>query len=247
MATAPQWKLRRLAPRAIRVHDRRSESNAALKSFGTTMVPLATAFIGSYDSVKRFNTKWQKEMREGRGAVSALITSIRSWLPRLGVDIPQFDRSTFADTNVPDDVMEDAQRLLETVEDHQELAQDPENKLKSLAYAEELQAELEPALELALKEWREAEEADSEYQQALARTRQLANDFEHELVAYRATLSTTFGRSDADYQKLRTAKASASDPDDDETAPQVAEPQVAEPQVAEPQVAEPQVPDTAAE
>lgn len=219
MTTAPQWKLRRLAPRAIRVYERRGDEVAALQSFGATLVPVAGGFIESYDSVKRYNGEWQKQMREGRGAVAELVSAIRSWLPRLSVDLPEFDRSTFADTAVPDDVMEDAQRLLETVEEHQERASDPSNQLRLLPYAEQLQSQVGPALDAASKEWLEAETADTQYQQALAKTRELARQFELELVAFRATLSATFGRSDADYQKLRTSRASGADPEDDAAAP----------------------------
>jgi len=227
MTTAPQWKLRRLAPRAIRVHERRAAGIPALMAFGSTLVPIAKEFMDSYDGVQRYSAEWRKQMREGRSAIATLTTEMRSWLPRLGVDIPQFDRSTFADSDVPDDIMEDAQRLLETVEEHQELAADESNQLEPLPYAEQLQASLAPLFEAAAKEWREADASDSDYQQALAKVRGLARDFERELVAFRATLSTAFDRSDADYQKLRTARAATPDPEDDANAPQPTEIQAA--------------------
>ncbi len=222
MTTASQWKLRRLAPRSLRVLERRANAAQPVRAFEATLRPVASEFMSSYDSVKRFNPKWQKEMREGRGAVANLITLMRSWLPRVGRDIPHFDGSTFADTAVPDDVMEDVERLLETVEEHQELATAGTEGVTPLAYADALQEELLAGLQTATKEWSEAEAADTEYQQALARTRELARAFEQELIAFRATLATTFGRSDTDYQKLRTARASTSDPDDDPQAPTVA-------------------------
>lgn len=225
MASTPQWKLRRLASRAIRVVERRSEQNAALKSFGSSLVPVANDYIASYDGVKRFGAKWQKEMAEGKGAVSALITVMRAWLPRLSVDLPHFDRSTFADTAVPDDVMEDAERLRDTIDDHEALAADPANELKPLSYASDLTSKLDAAYAAATKEWREAEEADSEYQQALQKTRALAGQLQQELVAFRETLMTVVGRSDTDYQKLRTQRAAAPDPEDDPVAPKPAEPE----------------------
>jgi hypothetical protein len=219
MATAPQWKVRRLASRAVRVVERRGAEDLTLKAFETTLIPVANQFIASYDGIKRFNAKWQKELREGHGAVADLIKTIRKWLPRLAADIPHFDRSTFADTAVPDDVIEDAQRLRETIEDHQELQAEPGSGLKPLGYASALLADLETSFGRALKEWREAETADSAYQQALERTRRLAGEFFQELIAFRETLASVVGRSDTDYQKLRTSRATTQDTEDDPNAP----------------------------
>lgn len=178
--------------------------------------------MAAYDGVKRFNATWQKEMREGHGAVSDLVGAIRVWLPRLTVDLPHFDRSTFADTAVPDDVIEDAERLRDTVESHQELAAQDDNPLKPLPYAGDLLGQLLPAYSAALKEWHEAEEANSHYQQSLAKTRALAGQLQQELVAFRETLASVVGRSDVDYQKLRDARAAAPDPEDDPNAPTAA-------------------------
>lgn len=224
MAATAQWKLRRLASRALRVLERRGSENASLKSFETTLAPFARDYIASYDGVKRFNATWQKELSEGHGAVASLIGAIRAWLPRLSQDLPHFDRTTFADTSVPDDVMEDAERLRETVEAHQELAQTPE-QVKPLPYAADLLGQLEPAYAAAVKEWREAELADTQYQQALAKTRALAGQVHQELVAFRETLASVVGRRDMDYQKLRVQRASTADPEDDANAPQPLDPQ----------------------
>jgi hypothetical protein len=213
-----------LAPRALRVVERRIPDHHAIKAFGATLVPTAKEFIASYDGLTQYGTKWRKEMAEGKGAVSALTEVIRTWLPRLAVDVPHFDRSTFADTAVPDDVMEDAERLRDTVEDHEALATDPANAVKPLAYATDLLGQLAPAFAAAVKEWQEAEEADRNYQQALAKTRGLAGQFQQELVAFRETLGSVVGRSDTDYQKLRTQRAATTDPEDDPTAPKPATP-----------------------
>ncbi len=218
MTTVPQWKLRRLAPRALRVTERRAVESVALQRCESTLVPVAKEFIASYDRVKGFNTKWRREMSEGHGAVRELILTIRRWLPRLAADVPHFERSTFADTAVPDDVMEDAERLKETVLDHQELAAIQEG-VRVLPYASDLLAELDPAYDAANEEWSEAEHTDSEYQRALTNTRRLAGQLQHELVVFRQTLASVVGTSDLDYQKLRVVRASAPDPEDDAQAP----------------------------
>lgn len=223
MAGTAQWKLRRLAPRALRVLERRSPDDASVKSFETTLGPIARDYIASYDGVKRFNVTWQKELSEGHGAVSSLIQTIRAWLPRLSQDVPHFDRTTFADTRVPDDVMEDAERLQETVEEHQSLAQTSE-QVASLPYAADLLGQLQPVYSTAAKEWHEAELAATQYQQALAKTRALAGQLHQELTAFRQTLASVVGRSDTDYQKLRVQRASTADPEDDPSAPQPLDP-----------------------
>lgn len=219
MASTPQWKLRRLAARAQRILERRSSESPAIAAFNNTLLPVATDFITTYDGVKRFNARWQKELREGHGAVADLVAAIRAWLPRLSKDIPHFDRSTFADTSVPDDVIEDAERLRDTVEAHQELAAQSENALTPLPYAADLLGHLDPVYAAALKEWHEAEEANAQYQQALAATRALAGQLQRELVLFRETLVMLVGRSDVDYQKLRDARAATPDPEDDPNAP----------------------------
>jgi hypothetical protein len=219
MAGISQWKLRRLGARSVRVVGRHAATHAAIAAYQGSLVPLATNFSESYDGVKRFKTTWQREMAEGRGASAKLVKVMRAWLPRLAADIPQFDRSTFADTAVPDDIMEDASRMRETVEEFQDAAAADTNTLKPLSYAEQLLGELDPALAAAVKEWAEAEAADDNYKAALKQTRHLADDLHTELVKFRQTLLTVLGRSHTDYQKLRASRASASDPDDDPKAP----------------------------
>ncbi|MBU0607578.1 MAG: hypothetical protein KKI08_06805, partial [Armatimonadetes bacterium] len=99
-------------------------------------------------------------MSEGKSAIALLVTSIRGWLPLLVRDIPGFDSSDYADQpSVPDDVLEDAERMETVVETYR----DPEGK--PLPYAEALLASID--VENAAKEWEEAETADVSYQQML--------------------------------------------------------------------------------
>lgn len=220
MAGTSQWKLRRLAGRAKRVVERHAATHGPIAAYRERLIPLTTGFSRSYDGVKRFKVTWQREMAEGRGASAELVQVMRAWLPRLSADIPQFDRSTFADTRVPDDIEEDATRLRETVEDFQEVAASGGNSLSALPYAEQLLSELDPAMTKAAKEWAEAENADEQYQKALKETRGLASQLNDELVKFRQTLLNVLGRSHTDYQKLRASRASSPDPDDDADAPQ---------------------------
>lgn len=214
MASAPLWKLRRLASRAKRVQIRRATEAPAVAAYGPTLLPKADAFITTYDAATRYDARWSKEMGEGKGAIAALVTAIRAWLPLVARDVPGFDASTFADKpDVPDDVLEDGERLLSVVDEHVDGSGAP------LGYRPGAVAALGTALAAAQKEWAEADEADATYQKMLQEVRTTAAVFDVELQAFRRTLSTVFGRSSKDFQKLRVERASHADEEDDGGAP----------------------------
>ena len=112
MASTTQWKLRRLAPRAIRVQARRAGDSPVVAAYGPTLKPKAEAFITVYDAAARYTQTYAKEMEEGRGAIASLYNTMRGWMPLLVRDLPGFDASAFeADPAVPDDVLASAERL----------------------------------------------------------------------------------------------------------------------------------------
>lgn len=214
MSSTAAWKLRRLASRAKRVQARRSAESPVLAAYSATLPPKADAFIAAYDTAAKYENTWRREMKEGKGAVAKLVSDIRSWLPLLARDIPEFDATSFADKpDVPDDVVTDANQLLDTLDS----ATDADGK--SLDYAPNAQNSLNASLAAANKEWSEAEAADSHYQQLLANVRSTAAVFDLELQTFRRSLSHVAGRNDKDFQKLRAERASSSDDDDDPTAP----------------------------
>jgi hypothetical protein len=224
--TVPYWKLHRLARRAARVAERRAGDSTALAVCRTTLVPAATAYIKVYDEAQRYEPQLRREMREGRSAVARLESGIREWLPLIARDVPDFDRTTFADSRVPDDLLNDGGRLLETAEGATDEAGEP------LAFADDLISTLGPVYEAARKEWAEAEAADSTYQQLLASVRQRGGVLHEELKAFRRTLAVVAGRSDKDYQKLRVERAGVPDQEDDD--PQAPAPEVVAPAPANP-------------
>jgi hypothetical protein len=210
MASTSAWKLRRLAPRAKRVQARRSADSTVLAAYSTTLPTKADAFIAAYDAAAKYENNWRREMKEGKGAVAILVSAIRSWLPLLARDIPQFDATTFADKpDVPDDIIEDAQRLLDILDEAQDAQNNP------LAYANDAKSALNGALVAANKEWTEAEAADSHYQKLLADTRATASVFDLELQTFRRSLAHIAGRNDKDFQKLRAEKAAQNDDEDE--------------------------------
>ena len=165
----PFWKLRRLAPRSVRVLGRRSGEFPAIAAYKPTLKPNAEEYIAKYDESRRYRADWKREMDEGRGAIADLVKGIRSWQPLVQRDVPGFDSSDFADKpDVPDDVIEDGGRIIDTVIDFQEKTGKP------LTYAEDLIDNLEILLKAAVKEWPEAEAADKKYQDLLGAVRERA-------------------------------------------------------------------------
>jgi hypothetical protein len=194
----------------------------AVAAFAATMVPHAEAYMSAYDRTMKYKRNLKKEMDEGRGSVAALLKLVRSWLPLIKRDVPGFDASTFGvRPDVPEDVIEDAQRLATMIEEFRDA------KGKPVFYQQALLALLAPALQLAIKECTEAEAADSQYQQHLAKVRALAVLLQKDLVAIRQTLSAVAGRTDKDYLKLQVAHAATPDEDDDPDGPTPPQPVLA--------------------
>lgn len=214
MADVPYWKRRRLAPRVLRVLERRAGDSPAVKAFEAKLVPLAENFINAYDDNAKYDVTWRREMKEGRGAVAALVKELRAWAPVAESAIENLKAAEYGDNPaVPDDVIADGEQLLDAVLDAKDAAGQP------LGFAADLQAALEPVLKAAIKEWDEAEKADKHYQTGLAKVRETGDAFNAQLILFRRTFAAVFGRNDKDYQKLRAEKAGASDSDDDDAAP----------------------------
>lgn len=213
MASAPLWKLRRLASRAKRVLERRKQQAPVLLAYEATLVPAADTFIAAYDQATHAQTSWRKEMAEGRSAVQELVVAVRAWMPLLVRDIAGFNGITLSAVNVPDDAIEDAERVLGLLVARGGAADNP------LPYQDVARGELETKVAAARKEVTEAEAADSDYQQRLATVRATSQTFDTELKAFRRTLESLIGRQDRDYQKLRSQRAAQRDEDDDPNAP----------------------------
>lgn len=210
----PHWKLRRLAPRAIRIVKRRASESPVIASFEATTVPKAEIYITTYDKCMKFTGSWKQEMSQGHAAIGVLLRVIHAWAPLLKRDVPGFDGSTFGDQpQVPDDVIEDGERMASIIDEYRDGTGNP------LPYQKTALDGFTPALQAAVKEWGEAEAADSTYQHLLADVRSQADHLQSDLVALRRCLLATVGRPDKDYQKLRAERAGVPDEDDDPNSP----------------------------
>jgi hypothetical protein len=220
----PQWKQRRLASRASRIVKRRAAGSSVVAAFLDTLVPKAEAYIAAYDKTAKYQASWKKEMAEGRSAIAFLVKLMQAWLPLLKRDVPGFNGGIYGDKpDVPDDVIEDGERLLSVIDEFRD------NKGNPLTYQKAALDALTPAVQAAIKEWSEAEAADAEYQRSFADVRALADPLQQDLVALRRSLLATAGRNDKDYQKLRAERAGYPDDDDDPNAPTPPKPVVAAP------------------
>lgn len=210
----PQWMQRRLAARAKRITQRRAAESPAIAAYLQTIVPMAESYMNAYDRCHKYEANWKKELAEGKGAIAVLLKQIQSWLPLIKRDVLGFNAAEYGDRpQVPDDVIEDGERLASLVEEWRDAKGNP------LAYQKEAVAALGAALQAAAKEWGEAEAADKEYQSLAAQVRDFSAAFQKELVPLRRTLMALVGRGDKDFQKLRADRAGQPDEDDDPNVP----------------------------
>lgn len=112
--TVAMSKLRRIAPRALRVLARHGEGRPALVHFEGTLVPAAEAFIASYDRVYSDRPDGLTKVALGYAKVAALGRRARAWSGALERDVEGFHFTL--PSPVPDDVMGSIERLLELVE-----------------------------------------------------------------------------------------------------------------------------------
>jgi hypothetical protein len=213
MTKVPQWKLRRLASRAIRVLDRKINEDPVFKAYEYALRPVARDFIKCYDDISKYSVTLTQEREQSKKAARKLFEVTRIWLPLLKRDVKNFNDQSYRNTTVTDDILEDGNRLFDFVTDYTD-----ENG-NQLPYSQDILEGLEPLLNSALKEITEAEQADSTYQLLSRATRENASKLQQELVAFRRTIAIFSGRNDKDYQKLRESKSHVPDTDDDPESP----------------------------
>ncbi len=213
MTAYPMWKLRRLAPRALRVLERRKSDAPVLTAFEPKLVPAAERYITAFDRAAGYRSTWLREMDEGRGAMAVLTSTVQGWLPLVVGDIANLNSSDFAPSPVADDVITAAQQLIDMAGEHVDA------QGNALPYREALVADVSAKIAAGVKERTEAEAADRAYQQILADARDAHVELNTVLKAFRKSLRAMFGSNDKDFQKLRGQRASQRDEDDDPGAP----------------------------
>lgn len=197
------WKLRRLAPRAKRVLDRHKDRQAALQAYLLTLLPAADAFMDTYDRLRTLTATRGQELAQGKAAVATVVDKMASWAAQLGAigAIEDFDPRDFGDNPaVPDDVLSDADALVDIVQT--QLETEPE----SIPFGQALIDDMVPAVESAKQEWVEATGLKSDHQELVNQNRENARVLSGLLVAFRRSIARVLGRNHPDYQTLRATK-----------------------------------------
>ncbi len=208
----PHWKLRRLAPRALRSLDAHGKATPFLGAFGTTLVPAAQKFIEVFDASRTAEAA-SNQVDDGLEAIERLRASVRGWLGHISRDIPDFDGVGLGAAEVPDDLIAGATRMLHVV---------TSPKAAHLSYIAAAEADLRAAIDSASREWSEAHARLTEQQDLLRQTREAGTAFQAELVAFRRALRVALGTSHRDYQVLRVRGSLELEPENEAIAPVVA-------------------------
>jgi hypothetical protein len=206
MEAPAYWKLRRLAPRALRVLARHRGASQSIAAHEAPLKAQAQAFVLAYDAALQAGPPGP--------AAAALAAALRAWLPILCRDVDGFDSTDFGGRpEVPDDVADEARRLVDRVRGYQDVHGAP------LGYAWSCASALNAAADRTDAERRDREAADGNLAALLAKVRTSGEALEKELSAVRRTLSARLGRQHADFVKLRPQRGQQRDEDDDPSAP----------------------------
>lgn len=189
----PHWKLRRLAPRALRALEAHGKTAPFLGAFEMTLRPAAQKFMDAFDASRTAEAA-SNQVKAGRDSLERLRASVRGWLGHFGRDVPDFDAAGLGTADVPDDLIAGATRMLHVV---------TSPRAVHLSYAAAAEADLRAAIENAAKGWGDAHARLTGQQDLLKQTREAATAFQAELVAFRRALRVTLGTSHRDFQALR--------------------------------------------
>jgi hypothetical protein len=195
----PNWKLRRMVPRALRVLGKHKGSFEELKRF-EGIVPAAQRFVELYDASRVGETPRQ-EVIDARKALRKLELGIRRWTGILTRDIPGFTLASFLDgASLSDDLIGGAKRFLDLVRGFKGANSEP------LEYAADVVARVTPLLDEATRCWDAAQDHMATERELLRQTREAAAIVQRELVALRRTLKVILGATHRDYQVLRLSR-----------------------------------------
>lgn len=196
----PNWKLRRMVPRALRVLGNHKGSFEELKAIELTLVPAAQRFVELYDTARVSETP-RREVSESRKALRRLELGIRRWTGIVTRDIPGFTLASFLDGDaLSDDLIGGAERFLEVVRGFKG------SNGEAPSYVADLLARVTPLLEEATQSWDAAQNHMAAERELLRQTRAAAALVQKELVALRRTLRATLGSTHRDYQVLRIVR-----------------------------------------
>lgn len=194
-----QWKLGRLASRALRVLAQHRGVGQVIAGYETSLPAAVEAFEQKH-SVLAKHLAARRRLTAGRyKEAERLLRAMRGWLGLLSRDVPGFDAAEYVSgTGVADDIIRQATRLIDVVTSMH--AQTP------LACGDAVLAELAPLVASAREEWEQVQGGLARTQELQAECRGAANALQAQLVAFRRSLRAVLGASHRDYQSLRESR-----------------------------------------
>lgn len=211
-----QKKLRRLAGRALRVLERHIAAHPALQILEPTLRPAVSDFVVAHSAVAGHRTNASGQTSVIHRAATTLRDRMQLWAALVQHGMPDLDPDTLRVTvGPPDDLLNAAADMLGMLDDES-------TRIGSLAYAQEMRADIAGAMELLTAEQQALQDSLAREQQLRAAARLAGARLHDELIALRLVLAKLLGRSHRDYQKLRMTKGAgaaglqADDDDDDD-------------------------------
>jgi hypothetical protein len=199
----PNRKLRRLAPRFVRVCEKWQGDSPAVRAIAEVGIDAARRFIALYDRFATQRAQRKREFEEDRRAVTALSRSVREWVAVVAPHVDIDPELYVASVDIPDDVVGGAERLLHLVSD--------EGPLRDQPFAALMIDAITPVLESAQREREEARKLAGDTQETAWALRESARELQASLKQLRRVLRGRFGASHLDYQSLRASRVRSDD------------------------------------
>jgi hypothetical protein len=190
--------------------ERHLDRAPALSIYSQTLGNSAARFITAFEHAEGLQSAVTTSIDVRSQAVDLLGRTMRAWSAALAKDLKGFDRSKYGDKpNVPEDVINDAESMLIMLDKHVEAG----GELPF--YADTLKQDMTAQIEAAKAELAQTGTQSATLSDARAELKAAAVEFHRDLVAFRSALRALVGPQHADYQKLRVARGSTPDVDDD--------------------------------
>jgi len=192
--SVPLWMLRRFAERAEGILGRHIEKDVALAGFEPRLGPSAQAFIEAHSAVRQALSRRDQFTRQQGDSAALLRTRMEIWIAALDRDVSGFDASAYRSSkSVASDVISHANDLLRVVV----------GLTESLAYGQQLIADITPLIASAKEKQAAAQDALANLQQLQSTQREQAGVFDRELSAFRAVLTKILGPRQLDVRLKR--------------------------------------------
>jgi hypothetical protein len=210
--SVPQWKLRRIAGRALRVLDDHGPHSAIIASYDTSVRAAVATFVQAHDALAVRSTDVHALGRTSNHALGALLRAMRGWVGVVARDLPGFAPLALPDHPTPDDLLAQTDQLLEVVQQLDATA----------TWRDALVNDLEALLERSRDGLHQLRTGRATVQALQARNREAGAALQAQLVPFRRSLRAVLGPSHLDYQSLRVSRVRDTD-DADRVVESVAE------------------------